>query len=217
MTRAIESWGRTFSIRTRRSRSEAGSASFPKTWRLVRQPDGHGIPDVVGRMYLLPRTTIRSRSAELLSLLGLENEVKKLTLEYSHGMKRSWRWPRAAAESGFAVSRRAIRRRGRRDLADDPGFAHRLRRPRFDGLFDVARPGDREKLCTHVGIIVKGAGRAGGPRRDSRGRHARRALLEKAGADSHAAPRLRCRGEVVVNFEHLHTVIWLHAGCGSIS
>src|SRR5262245_17940295 len=42
----------------------------------------------VGRMYLLPRATIRSRIDELLPLLGLANEEKKLTLEYSHGMKK---------------------------------------------------------------------------------------------------------------------------------
>src|SRR6187431_2206073 len=37
----------------------------------------------VGRMYLLPRDTIRTRSEELLALLGLAHEDKKLTLEYS--------------------------------------------------------------------------------------------------------------------------------------
>src|SRR5208337_2807242 len=42
----------------------------------------------VGRIHFMPRDTIRSRSAELLSLLGLEDEDKKLTLEYSHGMKK---------------------------------------------------------------------------------------------------------------------------------
>src|SRR6185295_13634628 len=42
----------------------------------------------VGRMHLLPPETIRTRADELLSLLGLENEEKKLTLEYSHGMKK---------------------------------------------------------------------------------------------------------------------------------
>src|SRR5438876_11632764 len=41
----------------------------------------------VGRMYLLPRDTIRSRIDELLPLLDLHGEEKKLTLEYSHGMK----------------------------------------------------------------------------------------------------------------------------------
>src|SRR3989454_3825729 len=42
----------------------------------------------IGRMYLLPRDTIRQRIGDLLPLLGLEGEEKKLTLEYSHGMKK---------------------------------------------------------------------------------------------------------------------------------
>src|SRR5437899_11138829 len=42
----------------------------------------------IGRMHLLPRDTIRSRIDELLPLLGLEGEEKKLTVEYSHGMKK---------------------------------------------------------------------------------------------------------------------------------
>src|SRR5438445_5040814 len=42
----------------------------------------------IGRMYLLPHDTIRKRIDGLLSLLGLQNEEKKLTLEYSHGMKK---------------------------------------------------------------------------------------------------------------------------------
>src|SRR5437899_2923338 len=42
----------------------------------------------IGRMHLLPRDTIRSRMADLLPLLGLEGEEKKLAMEYSHGMKK---------------------------------------------------------------------------------------------------------------------------------
>src|SRR5260370_19523476 len=42
----------------------------------------------VGRMHLLPRDTIRSRIDELLTVLGLQGEEKKLALEYSHGMKK---------------------------------------------------------------------------------------------------------------------------------
>lgn len=42
----------------------------------------------IGRMYLLPRDTIRSRAEELLHIMGLEQEEKKLTLEYSHGMRK---------------------------------------------------------------------------------------------------------------------------------
>jgi ABC-2 type transport system ATP-binding protein len=42
----------------------------------------------IGRMYLLPSATVRERCDELLVMMGLEHEEKKLTLEYSHGMKK---------------------------------------------------------------------------------------------------------------------------------
>jgi ABC-2 type transport system ATP-binding protein len=42
----------------------------------------------VGRMYRLPVPTVRERCAELLAMMGLADEEKKLTLEYSHGMKK---------------------------------------------------------------------------------------------------------------------------------
>ena len=42
----------------------------------------------VGRMYLLPRDTVRTRCEELLAMMDLAHEEKKLTLEFSHGMKK---------------------------------------------------------------------------------------------------------------------------------
>jgi ABC-2 type transport system ATP-binding protein len=42
----------------------------------------------VGRMYGLPKKTIGSRSAELLELMSLHRESKKLIVDYSHGMKK---------------------------------------------------------------------------------------------------------------------------------
>jgi len=42
----------------------------------------------VGRMYLLPRETVRARAEELLAMMGLAAEEKKLTVEFSHGMKK---------------------------------------------------------------------------------------------------------------------------------
>src|SRR2546426_2225374 len=42
----------------------------------------------IGRMYLLPRETVRERCQELLTMMNLENEEKKLTLEFSHGMRK---------------------------------------------------------------------------------------------------------------------------------
>jgi ABC-2 type transport system ATP-binding protein len=42
----------------------------------------------VGRMHLLPRDVLRERCDELLALMNLDREERKLTLEYSHGMKK---------------------------------------------------------------------------------------------------------------------------------
>ena len=42
----------------------------------------------IGRIYGLGRQTIRQRSDEMLNLLTLERETKKLVLEYSHGMRK---------------------------------------------------------------------------------------------------------------------------------
>ncbi len=42
----------------------------------------------IGRMYLLPPATVRERCQELLVMMDLAAEEKKLTLEYSHGMKK---------------------------------------------------------------------------------------------------------------------------------
>ena len=42
----------------------------------------------VGRMYGLPREDIRCRAGELLDLMDLPRERKKLIVDYSHGMKK---------------------------------------------------------------------------------------------------------------------------------
>ena len=42
----------------------------------------------IGRMYLLPRETVRTRAEELLAMMDLAHEEKKLTLEFSRGMKK---------------------------------------------------------------------------------------------------------------------------------
>src|SRR6202040_2218875 len=111
----------------------------------------------IGRMYQLPRDTIRGRIDELLSLLGLENEEKKLTLEYSHGMKKKLALAAALLpnpdllfldepfEGVDAVTSRIIR-----DLLG--GFVARGSTVFLTShVLEIA-----ERLCTHVGIIVKG-------------------------------------------------------------
>jgi len=111
----------------------------------------------VGRMYQLPRDTIRGRIDELLPLLGLEAEEKKLTLEYSHGMKKKLALAAALLpnpdllflyepfEGVDAVTSRVIR-----DL-----LASYL--ARVSTVFLTSHVLEIvEKLCSHVGIIVKG-------------------------------------------------------------
>jgi ABC-2 type transport system ATP-binding protein len=112
----------------------------------------------IGRMYLVPRETIRSRIGELLALLGLEAEEKKLTLEYSHGMKKKLALAAALLpnpdllfldepfEGVDAVTSRVIR-----DLL--AGFVERGSTVFLTShVLEII-----EKLCTDVGIIVKGA------------------------------------------------------------
>ena len=43
----------------------------------------------VGRMYGLQKETTRTRTAELLELMSLHDEPKKLIVDYSHGMKKN--------------------------------------------------------------------------------------------------------------------------------
>ena len=146
----------------------------------------------VGRMHLMPRETIRDRIGELLPLLGLDGEEKKLTLEYSHGMKKKLALAAALIpnpdllfldepfEGVDAVTSRIIR-----DLL--AGYV-----ARGSTVFLTSHVLELvEKLCTHVGIIVRGQlveqaamaeVRAAGTLEDR--------FLKTAGADAAATPRL---------------------------
>jgi ABC-2 type transport system ATP-binding protein len=111
----------------------------------------------VGRIHLLPKETIRSRSEELLSVLDLQGEEKKLTLEYSHGMKKKLAMAAALLpnpdllfldepfEGVDAVTSAVIR-----DLL--AGYVARGSTVFLTShVLEIV-----ERLCTHVGIIVKG-------------------------------------------------------------
>jgi ABC-2 type transport system ATP-binding protein len=146
----------------------------------------------VGRIHLMPRDTIRSRSDELLAVLGLDDEDKKLALEYSHGMKKKLAMAAALLpnpdllfldepfEGVDAVTSRVIR-----DLL--AGFVARGSTVFLTShVLEIV-----ERLCTHVGIIVKGqlveqdalkSIRHGGSLEDR--------FLEKAGADPEATRKL---------------------------
>src|ERR1700722_16672211 len=112
----------------------------------------------IGRMHELPRETIRGRIGELLALLDLEGEEKKLAMEYSHGMKKKLALAAALLpnpdmlfldepfEGVDAVTSRIIR-----DL-----LANYVSRGSTvfltSHVLEIV-----EKLCSHAGIIVKGA------------------------------------------------------------
>lgn len=140
----------------------------------------------------MPRDLIRGRAAELLGVLGLAGEEKKLTLEYSHGMKKKLSLAAALLpnpdllfldepfEGVDAVSSRVIS-----DLL--AGFVARGSTVFLTShVLEIV-----ERLCTHVGIIVNGrlveqaslaSVRAAGTLEEC--------LLRHAGADGMAAPAI---------------------------
>ena len=146
----------------------------------------------VGRMHLMPRDTIRNRIGDLLPLLGLDDEEKKLTLEYSHGMKKKLALAAALLpnpdllfldepfEGVDAVTSHVIR-----DLLR--GYVARGSTVFLTShVLEIV-----EKLCTHVGMIVKGALIEQGSLEAMRqGSSLEARFLEKAGADPDATRKL---------------------------
>jgi len=72
--------------RAREVRQQIGVV--PENLALFDNLTGREYLTFIGRMYLLPPATVRERCGELLVMMWLEQEEKKLTLEYSHGMKK---------------------------------------------------------------------------------------------------------------------------------
>jgi ABC-2 type transport system ATP-binding protein len=145
----------------------------------------------VGRMHLLPRDTIRARTDELLTLLGLAEEEKKLSMEFSHGMKKKLALAAALLpnpdllfldepfEGVDAVTSRVIREL----LA---GFVARGSTVFLTShVLEIV-----ERLCTHVGIIVRGqlVEQVAMHEVQQNGRSLEELFLQKAGADA-AVPR----------------------------
>ena len=111
----------------------------------------------VGRMYSMDLPTIKQRSEELLELLKLEDVEKKLTVEYSHGMKKKLALAAALLpnpdllfldepfEGVDAVTSRVIR-----DLLA-------IYVGRGSTVFVTSHVLEIvERICTHVGIIANG-------------------------------------------------------------
>jgi ABC-2 type transport system ATP-binding protein len=146
----------------------------------------------IGRMYLLPPGTIRGRIDELLALLGLDNEEKKLALEYSHGMRKKLALAAALLPNPDLL------------FLDEPfeGVDAVTSRVIRDMLADFVRRGSTvfltshvldvvEKLCTHVGIIAKGRLVEQASLDEIRqGSSLEARFLEKVGADEAATRKL---------------------------
>lgn len=110
-----------------------------------------------GRMYLLPRATINERVDELLAMMGLADEEKKLALEFSHGMRKKLSLAAALLpnpellfldepfEGVDAVASRVLRDTLKR--AVERGATVFL----TSHVLEIV-----ERLCTHVGIIAQG-------------------------------------------------------------
>src|SRR5438105_1207320 len=111
----------------------------------------------IGRMYLLPLATVRQRTDQLLTMMELEHEEKKLALEYSHGMRKKLALAAALLpnpellfldepfEGVDAVASRVLRDTLRR--AVERGATVFL----TSHVLEIV-----EKLCSHVGIIAGG-------------------------------------------------------------
>ena len=111
----------------------------------------------IGRMYRLPMATVRERCRELLAMMNLDNEEKKLILEYSHGMKKKLTLAAALIpnpellfldepfEGVDAVASRVLRDTLKRCVAR--GATVFL----TSHVLEIV-----EKLCTDVGIICAG-------------------------------------------------------------
>jgi len=111
----------------------------------------------IGRMYLLPPATVRERCEELLAMMDLAHEEKKLTLEFSHGMKKKLALGAALIpnpdllfldepfEGVDAVASRVLRDTLKRCVGR--GATVFL----TSHVLEIV-----EKLCTDVGIIARG-------------------------------------------------------------
>jgi ABC-2 type transport system ATP-binding protein len=111
----------------------------------------------VGRMYLLPPETVRERCEQLLAIMELDRDEKKLTLEFSHGMKKKLALAAALIPNPDLL------------FLDEPfeGVDAVASRTLRDTLKQFVKRGATvfltshvleivEKLCTDVGIIASG-------------------------------------------------------------
>jgi ABC-2 type transport system ATP-binding protein len=129
----------------------------PEELALFENLTGREYLTFVGRMYRLAPATVRERAEELLAMMELDGQEKKLTLEYSHGMKKKLTLAAALIanpdllfldepfEGVDAVASRVLRDTLKRCVVRGATIfltSH---------VLEIV-----ERLCTDVGIIAKG-------------------------------------------------------------
>ena len=146
----------------------------------------------VGRMYELPVNVLAQRREELLEMMDLARETKKLTLEYSHGMKKKLALAAALLpnpdllfldepfEGVDAVASAMLREPLRR--AVERGATIFL----TSHVLEIV-----EKLCTDVAIIAQGRIVVAGPLAELKGDGSlEQRFLEAVGGDAPAKQQL---------------------------
>jgi ABC-type Na+ transport system ATPase subunit NatA len=165
----------------------------------------------IGRMYLLPLETIRKRTDELLTMMGLENEERKLAMEFSHGMRKKLALAAALLpnpdllfldepfEGVDAVASRVLRDTLRK--AVEQGATVFL----TSHVLEIV-----EKLCTHVGIIAQGKLVHQGSMEELRQSDTlEQRFLEVVGADELVRPKLSWLEGGPMRKEHILAILWL--------
>jgi ABC-2 type transport system ATP-binding protein len=184
--------GRDLSVPAQALEAKGRIGVVPEDLALFDNLTGPEYLTFVGRMYGVPTNTIRSRSGDLLKLLCLEGEEKKLTIEYSHGMKKKLALAAALLpnpdllfldepfEGVDAVTSRVIR-----DML--AGYVSR-----GSTLFLTSHVLEIvERLCTHVGIIAHGQlVEQASLEEIRRGSSLETRFLEKVGSDTAATKKL---------------------------
>ena len=123
----------------------------PEDLNLFERLTGAEMLSFTGRMYGLRREEIAQRSKELLDLMDLQDEPRKLIIEYSHGMKKKLSLAcRADSSTGDTFSRRTVRRYRRDRLTHAERSAVAIDCTRADSISHVSRAGDsRAALQRH--------------------------------------------------------------------
>jgi len=146
----------------------------------------------IGRMYLMPTKTLKERTDELLALMELDRDERKLASEFSHGMQKKLAVAAALLpdpdllfldepfEGVDAIASRMIRDILKRSV--ERGATVFL----TSHVLDIV-----ENLCTHVGIINKGKLAEHGPLDDLRnGASLEDRFLEAVQKDSQGKAKL---------------------------